>query len=175
MWYVIQVFTGKEEKMKEMCESEISREVLTECFIPYYEEMKKYLGEWHRERKILFPGYIFAETEQIDTLYAELKKVEGFTKILGDRMYLLPLAEDEVKFILRFGGEKHIVEMSKGVIENAKIIVGEGPLKGLEGCIKRIDRHRRRAEIQIEMFGRIVDAVVGLEIVKKNNAADLKL
>lgn len=172
MWYVIQVFTGKEEIMKELCEYEISKKVLEQCFIPYYEEMKKYLGEWHKEKKILFPGYIFAVTDKIDELYAELKKVQGFTKILGDQTCLIPLTEGETAFIERFGGEEHIVEMSQGMIENDRIIITEGPLSGLEGCIKKIDRHKRKAEIQIEMFGRIVDAAVGLEIIKKSSTAD---
>lgn len=168
MWYVIQTFTGKEEKIKEMCMRQISEEVLEKCFIPYYEEMKKYLGEWHKEKRILFPGYVFAVTDQIDELYTELKKIQGFTKILGDQAYLLPLTEGETEFIRRFGGEAHVVGMSRGMIENDRIIIMEGPLRGLEGCIKKIDRHKRKAGIQIEMFGRLVDASVGLEIIKKS-------
>lgn len=33
-WYVIQVRTGKEEKIKNTCEKLISRDILEECFIP---------------------------------------------------------------------------------------------------------------------------------------------
>ncbi|MDO4339407.1 MAG: antiterminator LoaP [Eubacteriales bacterium] len=167
MWYVIQVFTGQEEKMKEICEYQIPGDVLEKCFIPYYEEMKKYLGEWHKEKKILFPGYLFVITEQITALHTELKKIQGFTRILGDQTYLLPLTDGEVAFIQRFGGEEHLVEMSQGVIENDEITIIDGPLKGFEGCIKRIDRHKRKAEIQIEMFGQLVNTTVGIEIIKR--------
>lgn len=168
MWYVIQVFTGKEEQMKKLCECQIPKTVLKKCFIPYYEEMKRYLGEWHKEKKRLFPGYIFVVTDEIAALYTELNKIQGFAKILGDQTCLLPLTEREVSFIRRFGGEEHVVGMSWGMIENDEVMIMEGPLKGLEGCIRRIDRHKRRAEIEIEMFGRTVNATVGIEIVRKS-------
>ena len=48
-----------------------------------------------------------------------------------------------------------------------KVIITEGPLKGMEGMIKKIDRHRRTAAIEIEMFDRKVLMNVGLEIVEK--------
>ena len=38
---------------------------------------------------------------------------------------------------------------------------------GLEGCIKKIDRHKRTAWLEIEMMGRIVETRVGLEVVEK--------
>ena len=39
----------------------------------------------------------------------------------------------------------------------------------MEGSIRRIDRHKRIAHLEIEMFGRTVEMKVGLEIIKKNN------
>lgn len=38
---------------------------------------------------------------------------------------------------------------------------------GMEGNIRRIDRHKRTAYLEIEMFGRIVEMKVGLEIIRK--------
>ena len=57
--------------------------------------------------------------------------------------------------------------MSKGLIVNDQVIIREGPLKGNEGLIKKIDRHKRRAYLELEMFGRTVETQVGLEIVEK--------
>ena len=57
--------------------------------------------------------------------------------------------------------------MSRVFIENDRVIITSGPLKGNEALIKKIDRHKRRAYLEIEMFGRKVEAQVGLEIVKK--------
>jgi transcriptional antiterminator NusG len=57
--------------------------------------------------------------------------------------------------------------MSKGIIEGDQIIVERGPLKGYEGFIKKIDRHKRIAFIDIELFNTITTIKVGLEIVSK--------
>jgi transcriptional antiterminator NusG len=35
------------------------------------------------------------------------------------------------------------------------------------GKVKKIDRHKRLAVLQVEFFGRLTDVTVGLEIVEK--------
>jgi transcriptional antiterminator NusG len=72
-----------------------------------------------------------------------------------------------VEFLQSFGGEKQIVEMSTGIIEGSKVIVESGPLKGREGLIKKIDRHKRKAYLELDMFGRSQRVEVGLEITMK--------
>lgn len=57
--------------------------------------------------------------------------------------------------------------MSSGIIENDRVRILSGPLMGMEGNIRRIDRHKRIAYLEIEMFGRTVEMKVGLEIIKK--------
>ncbi len=167
MWYVMQVFTGEEERMMQKVSERIEPPLLEECFLPKYEEMKRYKGQWHKEKKILFPGYVFLSTENITDVMIELLKVDGFKRVLGDRECMVPLTEAETNFLMRFGGENHVTEMSIGVIENDKVKIMEGPLMGLEGCITKIDRHKRTAKIKVEMFGTLTDATVGLEVVQK--------
>ena len=62
---------------------------------------------------------------------------------------------------------KQLVEMSSGIIENDRVQILSGPLMGMEGNIRRIDRHKRIAYLEIEMFGRTVEMKVGLEIIRK--------
>lgn len=167
-WYVIQVRTGTEEHIRAQCQIMIANtQVMEACFIPYYEEKKKYEGRWHIEKKILFPGYIFMISQDVTALYLELKKVFGLTRILGSGDTLIPLTDKEIAFMERFGGPKQVVEMSLGIIEGSQVIITEGPLQGLEGCIKKIDRHKRKAWVELPMFGRIQRVEVGVEIVRK--------
>ena len=81
---------------------------------------------------------------------------------------IVPLTEEEVQFLKRFGGEEQVVEMSEGIIENSETKILSGPLVGMEGTIRKIDRHKRKAWIEIEMFGRMQLVQVGLEILKKS-------
>lgn len=167
MWYVIQVRTGTEEVIRKQCENIIEKEILDRSFIPYCEQMKRYQGEWHKEKTILFPGYVFLVSGDEEKLYHRLKKVVGLTKLIGTGREIVPLNEAEVEFLLEFGMEKQIVSMSEGIIENDKVVIITGPLKGNEGLIRKIDRHKRRAYLEIEMFGRKMETQVGLEIVAK--------
>ena len=167
MWYVIQVFTGTEENIRLQCEKLIDTEVLEKCFIPYYEEKKKYDGQWHVNTKVLFPGYVFLVSEQVDGLKEQLHRVLGLSKLIGTGEEIIPLSEDEVKLLEKLGKKEQVVEMSVGVIENDCVKILEGPLRGMEGCIRKIDRHKRKAWIEVEMFGRSMEMQVGCEIVEK--------
>jgi transcriptional antiterminator NusG len=59
------------------------------------------------------------------------------------------------------------IPLSVGVIEGDKVIVKEGPLSGMEGLIKKIDRHKRVAVLNAQMFEQDVDIRIGLEIIEK--------
>ena len=105
--------------------------------------------------------------EEIMQLYADLKQVSGLTKLLKTGEEVIPLTEKEMGFLDSFGGQKKIVSVSEGIIENAKIIIKSGPLVGMERYIRKIDRHKRRAFLEVPMFGGIQRVQVGLEIVSK--------
>lgn len=167
MWYVIQVKSGNEENIVSQCQKVIDTDTLAKCFIPYYKQMRKYGGEWHEEKKILFPGYVFLISEKVEELCFQLKSIMGLTKMVGVGDDIVPLDIEEVEFLKSFGREAQVVEVSHGLIENDEIHIIEGPLKGMEGSIKRIDRHKRIAFLEIEMMGRKVETKVGLEIVSR--------
>ena len=168
MWYVIQVRTGTEENICCQCRKIIDSSILERCFIPYYQEKKKYQGKWHTQERILFPGYVFLVTNHVEELYESLKDIIGSTRLIGTGEEIVPLSEEEVTLLLRLGKEEQLVELSTGIIENSQIRILEGPLVGMEGTIRKIDRHKRKAWLEIEMFGRTVEMQVGLEVIAKS-------
>lgn len=167
MWYVMQVRTGTEENIRVQCVRKIPPGILERCFIPYYEEKKRIRREWTVKKKVLFPGYVFVVTEDMDQLYQSLKSVAGLTKLIGTGREVVPLTEEEKQFMLDLGGEEQVVPLSEGIIENSVTKIRSGPLKGKEGLIRKIDRHKRKAWLEVEMFGRKQEIEVGLEIVAK--------
>ena len=166
-WYVMQVRTGTEENICIQCKKDIEEDVLEKCFLPYYEEKRRVRGEWKILKKILFPGYVFVITQDIEMLYQQLKRVIGLTKLLGADHEIIPLTKEETVFLTRFGGEDQVVSMSEGIIVGSKVIVNSGPLQGMEGYIRKIDRHKRKAYLELPLFGRTQNVQVGLEIVEK--------
>ena len=167
MWYVMQVRTGTEENIRCQCQRLISSNVLERCFIPYYQQKKRFQGEWHIQERILFPGYVFLIAENPEKLVNGLRKVIGLTKLIGTGDEIVPLVQEEIDLLMKIGTDKQLVEMSSGIIENDRVQILAGPLMGMEGNIRRIDRHKRTAYLEIEMFGRTVEMKVGLEIIRK--------
>ncbi|MEG0016832.1 antiterminator LoaP [Gordonibacter sp.] len=170
MWYVVQVMGGKERRVLQMIDQIVGDSVLQECFIPQYEIMKKFRGEWKRCTEILLPGYLFLITKDVEQAAEELRKVPAFTKLLGNNRAFTPLNADEIAFLDSFTTKNHrVVEMSEGVIEGDEICITKGPLVRQAGLVKRIDRHKRLAYLETTMFGRMVNIKVGLEIVRKRS------
>ena len=101
-------------------------------------------------------------------LYSNLRQVTGLTKLLKTGDQVVPLTKEEVHFLKSFGGEEQVVAVSEGIIENSRVVVMSGPLLGKEGYIKKIDRHKRRAFLEMPMFGERQKVRVGLEIVSKS-------
>lgn len=168
-WYVIQVRSLHEEKIKKNCEMQISKDILKECFIPKHKKLKKIRGKWTEVEEILFKGYIFLISDHPNELYLELKNIPDLTKMLGKHdNEIFPLYDEEVDFLKSFSNDYHIVEFSTGFIENDKIIITSGPLKDKEGIIRKINRHKRTALIEVDLFGKKTQAKVGLEIVSKS-------
>lgn len=167
MWYVMQVRTGTEENIRCQCQRLISSNVLERCFIPYYQQKKRFQGEWHIQERILFPGYVFLIAENPEKLVNGLRKVIGLTKLIGTGDEIVPLVQEEIDLLMKIGTDKQLVEISFGIIENDRVQILAGPLMGMEGNIRRIDRYKRTAYLEIEMFGRTVEMKVGLEIIRK--------
>ena len=112
-------------------------------------------------------GYVFLIAENLEQLSENLRKVTGMTRLLGTGDEIIPLSQEEVDLLLKLGKEEQLVAMSTGIIENDQVRILTGPLQGMEGYIRKINRHKRKAWVSIEMFGRSVDMEVGLEIIKK--------
>lgn len=112
MWYVMQVRTGTEENIRCQCQRLISSNVLERCFIPYYQQKKRFQGEWHIQERILFPGYVFLIAENPEKLVNGLRKVIGLTKLIGTGDEIVPLVQEEIDLLMKIGTDKQLVEMS---------------------------------------------------------------
>ena len=173
MWYVVQVVGGQEKRALALIEKLVSVGLLQECFIPQYEVMRRQRGQWRKQVEMLFPGYLIVVTDRPDELVSELYKVPVFTKLLSNNDAFIPLNDQEISFFDAFTSSKHrIVTMSEGVIEGEEIVILKGPLMGQTGLIKKIDRHKRLAYLEVEMMGRKKIVKLGLEIVYKKQQSN---
>ncbi|MCD8082706.1 MAG: antiterminator LoaP [Clostridiales bacterium] len=171
MWYAMQVVTGQEKETILLCRKMIGEDYLEDMFCPEIERERHFGGVWHKVRLPMFPGYIFAISDKVDELYEAFHEVPKLTKILGTGKTPVPLAEDEITFLQSFTSEDHIAGTSEGILVGDRLIVRSGPLKGKEGLVRYINRHKRLARVEVEMFGGMkVEVEMGLEITKKISA-----
>ena len=167
MWYVIQTVSGLEEKCMQQCVKYIDKNDYVEIFIPQYIEKKHYKKEWHDKKKVLFPGYLFIDTESTEPIIAGLKKVSQYTKILKAGDIISPITEKEQEFLSMMMDDEHIVQYSEGFLIGQEVCVISGPLKKCHGWIKKVDRHKRIAKLEIPIFGRRTPVEVGFGAVAR--------
>ena len=169
MWYVVRCHDGAEEKIIHSCKQHLARNVLDDAFVFTYERMKKKLGQWHTETLQMFPDYVFLETEHEEELSEGLKPYQSIVEILADSDALLRVNPEEEAFLKYLCGKNHHLSMSRGYIRNGITHVVEGPLKGMENRIRKIDRHKRIARIEAPIhYTKAESILAGLEIVEKN-------
>lgn len=169
MWYAVWTSTGSEQKLCSWITEFVSHDLYEVVFVPMIEKNLKIKGEWKTIQKPLFPGYMFVETDgkRIVELYKKLKQSEQFSVILSSDGKYSPIGEEETYLIDNAYKNSGILGSSIGVIEGDSIKILSGPLTGLEGAIRSIDRHKRIASIEIIMFGRTSKINIGLEIISK--------
>lgn len=166
----MQVQTGREAKVIDLV-NRAAQDLASNCYVPRRQRLIKVKGEWQRKSELLFPGYVMVETTRPHELSERLRGSQLLTKMLGaPGTAFEPLSEEETRWLNTMtNAQTHELEMSQGLIESGKVVVTEGPLKGHEALISKIDRHKRLAWLDIHMFGRTKTIRVGLEIVSKRD------
>ncbi len=149
--------------MMAVCRQDLSEAAVKDVFVLSYDRMRRYEGAWHMEKGLLFPSYVFLESDNEELLLEEL---QNSTLTVGQKKILLPLDRVEEEFLKKLCGESHHLKMSRGVIRKGSTQIMEGPLKGMESRICRIDRHKRLARVVMMRPG-CHTFPAGLEITEK--------
>lgn len=159
-----------EDKVEEQIRVMAGNELYDSCFHPMRRVKKKYRGEWKEIREKLLPGYVFITSSRIRELYQELRSVPAFTKMLGrEGEEFIPLPEVEVKWLKQIMGSSNQnleVQLSKvSVSEDDVITILSGPLKNIEGYVKKIDLHRRIAKVEVDFMNRKTVIHLGIDMI----------
>jgi hypothetical protein len=165
IWYLLPCQEQEEQKILDSCRKCFSHAALKDAFVLTYDRMRRYQGAWHVEKKLLFPANVLLESENEDVLKDELNQHRGS---IGHGLTILKMSVDEEHFLKELCGQEKNLEMSRGVIRNGVTMVTEGPLKGAETRICKIDRHKRMAKIAVPKGRNIRFIPAGLEIMEKS-------
>ena len=166
MWCVMHVEDGKEPRAERFIEGLLG-DRSGGCFHLTRFRRKKYGGKWRTVQEPLLPGYVFIATEDAEQLYRELESVSGYELLGSSAEYVSRLEDGEADFIERIAGKgSRAGEIALSLIkveEDGEITVLSGPLLSVEGQVRKIDFHKRVAEVETKLFGEKKVMYLGVE------------
>jgi transcriptional antiterminator NusG len=175
-WVILFVQTGAEERLTRLLKKKLNADEYLP-FLPVKETAYRNKGVIRKEQKLLFPGYIFIQTEIEDGLIADKLKLALMNTIgqkyiysilhYGDNKKDVVLRDKERKYLECLFNSNFCVMGSVGFIEGDMIRVTSGALIGMESRIKKINRHKREAVVEFEMLGSLRKITLMLEVIEK--------
>ena len=160
-WYVLRAIGGKEKRVKEYIESEISRlelqEFISQVLIPTEKVYQIRNGKKISKERNFFPGYVLIEANLVGEMTHILKgipNVIGFLESEGDNP--TPLRQSEVNRIL--GKVDELAESDEEI--NVPFYVGEtvkvidGPFNSFNGIIEEVNDEKKKLKVMVKIFGR---------------------
>ena len=82
MWYVLWTSTGREENTRQMISTYADPALYSRCAIPYRLKRHYYKGKSHLQKLILFPSYVFVESDNIKEFVDNIKWFIGLEYLI---------------------------------------------------------------------------------------------
>lgn len=128
--------------------------------------MERKAGQTRYVLKIMFPGYVLIQAQMQPEIYYQLKTIPDCIRVLNNGENCTRIPENEINLLLSLVDDNEVVDISRFYIQNTRVTIVAGPLKGKEGLIKAVDRRKNRAKIGLEFMGIMREVEVGIEVLK---------
>ena len=156
-YYIIQVATGREQAFIDALQKKAPELAGAHNFIYLTRELYiRRQGKTLQELQPVFPSYIIMQTTRtVDAQTVQaLKTLPDFYHFLKSNTEITALSGNDLAIIQHFLGlGPRIGPSLVRFDQDDRIVVIEGPLKGIEGCIIKVDRRKGRAKIRIDFKG----------------------
>ncbi|NTW37648.1 MAG: hypothetical protein HGB17_16350 [Syntrophobacteraceae bacterium] len=133
-------------------------------------------GKMVQHASLLFPGYLFFESDSEDispVVHTQLRRTTGFIRFLPSTANPAPMRQADVELIRRFLSFGKEIGLSLVTFdENDRIKVLQGPMAGLEGHIVKVDKRKRRAKVRLDMYDDIIHFDLGFELLSESKGED---
>lgn len=174
LWYVVNTYSGHEQKVKEKLESKIeSMEMQDHIFriiVPETTEVEIKDGVKKEKTKKMFPGYILVEMVMSDEAWYIVRNTPGVTGFIGSSgkgAKPTPLLPQEIDKVLATMGMSRLDSDSDLKVGDSVNII-DGPFKGMTGKIDTVDKDNNRLNVLIDLFGQ--ETPVEVELFQVNKA-----
>lgn len=165
-WYSLFVITGKEEYVEDWLRIHFKDSLPSMIsLIPKRRLTERKAGKVNYVVKKMFPGYILINAEMTVDTYYILKKIPNLVRILNSGEYYTKIPQEEIMCLQRLLGKGDVIDFSKVYLENSRVVVKSGPLQGMEGIIKTVNKRKNRAKILVPFMGLVKEIDVGIEVL----------
>ena len=157
-WYVIQVVSGQEKKVKKALEDNRDTkgmlELIDQVLVPTENVAEVKSGQQRVSEKKLWPGYILVKMNLTDDSWMYVKDTNGVLEFLGGEKPT-PLAQQEVDDLL-----SDLEEKKKGVVQKHNIMPGDkvkitdGVFVNFIGTVLEVFHDKGRLSVLVSIFGR---------------------
>ena len=164
-WYVLQVYSGHENKVKIRLEKLIQdmkaiepEPKINEVMVPTEEVTELRNGKKVKIEKKLYPGYVLINMVADDEMLHTLSNTQGIIKFAGGGVKPHPLRDSEVNKIIRRGEERQVV--AGAVHEEIPYKIGEyvevidGPFTDFNGRVEEVYPEKGKVKVVVALFGR---------------------
>ncbi len=167
-WYVVNTYSGHENKVKEKLEMRTSsmgmEDYILRVVVPEQKEVEVKDGKTKEKVKKMFPGYILVEMVMTDEAWFIVRNTPGVTGFIGSSgrgAKPFPLTPMEVDKILGSMGMSRL-DIANEISEGDVIKIVNGPFANMMGKINKIDFEHQQVEVAVDLFGQ--ETIVELEL-----------
>jgi transcriptional antiterminator NusG len=125
-----------------------------EAFVPKIQVMSR---RKDRRKKILIPllpGYVFVHFDMTPEAYWDIIKTTGVVRMVSFRGEPVPARDEEVASLMILDGTDRTVQNRIYINKGDRVMIMEGPLKGLVGFYLRHKGQSRKVVVSIELLQR---------------------
>lgn len=172
-WYTVRVQSNRERFVSEKIKSEYSRRgEQINVLVPT--EKQFFLNKSGKKAfkdKVMFPGYIFVESSNCDSLQEALKMIPGNAGLLrnrgGDPAILKP---EEVGKMIADDEMGRNADLSNTFILGETVTILGGPFNGFRGTVEELNNEKSKVKVHVMIFGRATPVDLTMDQIQK--AAD---
>jgi len=172
-WYVVNTYSGHENKVKEKLEMRAStmglEDYIFRVVVPEQTEVEIKDGKTKEKVKKMFPGYILVEMIMTDEAWFIVRNTPGVTGFIGSSgkgAKPFPLTPMEVDKILGSMGMSRLdIANELAIGDSVKVI--EGPFANMFGKISSIELEKQQLEVALDLFGQETNVELGLNQIEK--------
>jgi transcriptional antiterminator NusG len=156
-WYIVHTYSGFEERVKRNLEQRVkymdAENKIFRIVIPTEDEIEIRSGQRRTVTRKIFPGYVLVEMNLDDESWHVVRNTPGITGFVGGGNKPTPLAEDEVKSILR-QMEEGAPQVKVGFKKGESVRVVDGPFTDFIGTVDEINVGKGKVKVMLSLFGR---------------------